>query len=112
MIGRIYSEVYAILVALGEGYIDRIPSEMLDFIRKGQDANYTPDIDESKPLNKQNIQKETLATIAMLELNYWCNTDEEKAELLHLLEINEQKIKEVLESATCTRELLKLLKKK
>ena len=108
---KVYSEVYAVLVALGVGYIDRIPNDFLEFLRNQQDLSYKPEIDDNKALNEQNISKETLAMIAMLELEYWCNSDEEKAELLQLLGKNEQKLREVLESATCTRDLLRMLRK-
>ena len=108
----VYSEVYAVLTEFGEGYIDRIPDEMLNLIKSERDLNYKPQIDRNKALNEQDICKEALATIAMLELNYWCNSEEEKSGLLKILEKNEQQIKETLNSVAGTRELLKWLKRK
>ena len=86
-------------------------NQLLDFIDKERDINYEPIIDENKPLNEQNILKESRAMIAMLELDYWCETDEEIAELLRVLQTNEQELKELLENITSTRELMELLKK-
>jgi len=108
---QVYSEVYAILIALGDEYIQKTPPDIFDFVANNRDKNHVIEIDENLPLEEQNLSKETISFIAMLKLDYWCQTDEEKAELLSLLETNEEKIKEVLAYATSTREMMRLLRK-
>jgi mannitol/fructose-specific phosphotransferase system IIA component (Ntr-type) len=49
--------------------------------------------------------------IAMLKLNYWCKTEEEKMELASLLDANEEAFRKQLKSSTNARELLGLLKR-
>ena len=109
---KIYSEVYAILSTFSVDYIERIPEELLTFIETKRDLIYTPTIAEDKPLNEQAVEKETVAFIAMLKLNYWCDSEKEKAEFLSILETNEEEFQKCLESATSTREFLQLIRNK
>lgn len=104
------SEVHAVVMSSGKEYVDLIPTDVLDFIVKNKDNNYTAIIDENKALDQQGFEQETIAMIAMLKLNYWCRTEQEKAELLAHLETNEQELKEQLGSSKSARELLRMLK--
>ena len=47
-------------------------------------------------MNEQKLQKETIDILAMLTLNYWCNSEEEKAELTSMYSDNELKYQEEL----------------
>ena len=107
---RLYSEVYAVLSALGGDFVTQIPIDVITLISNERDLNYNPIIDESKGLHEQELGKETIAFIAMLKLNYWCESDEEKQELLDLLDTNEEKLKALLRSITNTRKLLAMLR--
>ena len=64
--------------------------EAIKFIKEEKDNNYKPNINPELPLEEQNILPETIDILALLKLNYWCN-EEEKKELLELLNKNEQK---------------------
>ena len=108
---KVYSEIYAVLLALGDEYIEPIPDGFFSFIATERDMDYVPHIDENKVLHEQGLTDETVAMIAMLKLDYWCKTDGEKAELLRVLKTNEEEISMLLENAASTRELMKLLKK-
>ena len=107
---QVYSEGYAVILALGEDYINRLPNDVFEFIKNKSHAVDMPSIDENKALDEQGLSKEALAMIAMLKLEYWCETPEEKTELLQYLETNEEKIKETLMQNASTRELLKLFR--
>ena len=77
--------------------LDLIDSEMknkgsanfIKFIKEEKDNNYKPNINPELPLEEQNILPETIDILALLKLNYWCN-EEEKKELLKVLNKNEQ----------------------
>ena len=107
-----YSEMYATLLALGEGYISRIPQDVFEFIKSNSDESLMPKIDETKGFDEQGFSKDTIAMIAWLRLEFLCDSEEEKGELLDYLQTNKEKLKEVLMKTTSARELLKLLHKK
>lgn len=86
---EIYSEVYQVLNLLGNEYIDKLPKSLLNMLKEKRDINYNPQYIEDIPLNKQNIKKETLAVLALLHLNYWCENEKEKLELKQVLKNNE-----------------------
>jgi len=111
MIGKhIYSEAYAVILALGEDYINRIPEDVWEFIKEQSDEHLMPFIDSSKGLSEQGLSKKGLAMIAMLRINYLCNSEEEKANFLNYLETNEYELNKILMSTSSMREILKLIK--
>lgn len=85
---KAYSEVYEIVNMLEKEYLDRIPEKVLDFFDEARDKEYKPIIDVNKPLNKQNIQRDTMILLAILDLNYWCDSEEEKQEILDMFNRN------------------------
>ena len=109
---HIYSEVYAVLTTLGDNYLRKTPEEFLDFIVNNRDQNYDIKIEESVSLEEQNLSEETIAIIAMLKLDYWCENDGEKAELRAILDMNEQKANGQSLSRESKEAWLKLLKHK
>ena len=90
---QIYTQVYAVLSFLNDTYIKRIPRQVLDLIEKNRDRNYLFTVDKNIPLEQQNLSEEAIAMLAYLKLNYWCNTKEEKEQLLSLFEENSKKEK-------------------
>ena len=93
---EIYSEVYQVLNLLGNEYIDKLPNSLLNMLKEKRNINYNPQYIEDIPLNKQNIRKETLAIIALLHLNYWCDNEKEKLELKQILKNNEDRYQQEL----------------
>lgn len=91
---EIYSEVYQVLNLLGDEYINKLPRSLYNMIKEKRDINYIPQYTEDLPLNQQNIQKNTLAIITLLHLNYWCEDDNEKYEIKRILKENENKYQE------------------
>lgn len=89
----VYTEVSVILLLMNQKYINRIPREVLTFINEQKLDNYETNIVADKPLRDQNIQRKTLAFLAFLDLNYWCN-EEEKQKLVKMYEKNKNVISE------------------
>jgi hypothetical protein len=56
---KMCSEVYAIIMASGEEYVDLVPDDFFFFFENERDPDYTPIIDHSRPLNEQGFAKET-----------------------------------------------------
>lgn len=86
---EMYSELYSILNMLGEKYIAKIPRTLMNIIEEEKNPEYNPIYDANIKLSEQNIKRETISMIALFHLNYWCDTQEEKAELKKLFKNNE-----------------------
>lgn len=79
---KIYSEVYALIQLAGKDYQDMLPDKVKKSIDIKRDKGYAPEYSIDIPLEKQNIQKDTLAILANIEYNYWCKTENEKKEFI------------------------------
>lgn len=88
---EIYSEVYQVLNLLGNGYIDKLPTSLINMLKEKREINYNPQYTDDIPLNEQNIKKETISIIVLLYLNYWCKDDNEISEVKNILKENENK---------------------
>ena len=112
MMEKVLSEVYNIVLALGTLFRVRIPDDVWAIIEEQRDKSYNPHVDENKALNEQEMSLDAITFIAMLHRDYWCDSEEEREELLKLLEENEERLNEKLLNSASTRELMKLLRKK
>lgn len=109
---QVYAEVYAVLSALGGEYIRKIPQNILNTIAEKRDKQYEKKIDESRPLDEQSLLPETIAMLASLKIDYWCETEEEKQKLQSLLHLNEEKKLEMPLSADSKKTWIEMLKNK
>ena len=78
----VYAEIDAILNLMDEKYTNKIPQKLKNIFKEEKSLDYKPVIDTKKALNEQKLQKGTLVILAMLCLNYWCDSEEEKQELI------------------------------
>ena len=86
---KAFSEVDMILDLIDSEMKNKVSANFIKFIKEEKDNNYKPNINPELPLEAQNILPETIDILALLKLNYWCN-EEEKKELLKVLNKNEQ----------------------
>ena len=93
---RAYSEVDKILSFMEIEYVEKVPKKLRETFKNVKLKDYNPDIDKNIPLNEQNLERKTYAILAMLDLNYWCNSEEEKQELLKAYSNNDKKREEEL----------------
>lgn len=94
---KAYSETLEILKNLPQIYTKKIPTQVIDAFESEKLEDYKPIINSKKPIDKENLQKETLEVIAMLNYNYWCQDEETKARLYKMYSENEEKKQEELE---------------
>ena len=87
----VYAEIDAILNLMDEKYVNKIPEKLKNIFKEEKKFDYKPVIDTKKALNEQELQKGTLVILAMLCLNYWCDSEEEKQELIKAYSENERK---------------------
>ena len=86
---KAFSEVDMILDLIDSEMKNKVSANFIKFIKEEKDNNYKPNINPELPVEEQNILPETIDILALLKLNYWCN-EEEKKELLKVLNKNEQ----------------------
>ena len=91
-LSKAYAEVLLILSYMEQKYADMIPKKLLELFNEEKDQNYQPDINPKISLAEQNLQRKTLALLAMLNLNYWCKDESEKQEMLKMYAKNDKKI--------------------
>ena len=91
-----YSEVDAILELLEDEYVEKVPKKIREFFEEEKDENYVPIIKADISLLEQNLKRETFSILTILELNYWCNSQQEKQELLQELKENEEEYQKEL----------------
>ena len=69
---KAYSEVVEILKLIDdEKRIEKIPFEVIELIKRNSDPEYRPRIDKEKPLEDQNLKKETYSIIGWIANKYW-----------------------------------------
>ncbi len=88
-----YSEVLDIINLMEEKYKNKIPNSVLQIFKDEKKENYNPVINIEESFLNQNLQRETLVILAILNLNYWCENEQEKIDLLKEYAEND-KIKE------------------
>ena len=65
-----------------EEYVNKVPQKLRDLFKMEKEDNFSVNINIDKPLENQNLQKDTLTILAILYINYWSESDEEKQELI------------------------------
>lgn len=77
-----YVEVIEILKHMDQKYVEKIPQKLKDFFEKNCSKDYVFNLNIDKPLIEQNLKTKTLAILGMLNVNYWCESEELKQKLL------------------------------
>ena len=91
-----YSEIDEFLDLLTEEEKNQIPSKLREYFKKEKDSEYHKGINPNIPIKDQNLKSETLALIALLNLQYWCKDEAEKERLKQIYADNEKKYQEEL----------------
>ena len=92
---RAYTEVNCLLEYLPKSYIDKLPKNLIELIKKQSNKQYNINIDSNKSLLEQNFSKKTKDLIAVIKYNYW-STEEEKKQLKKIFYENEKQYQEEL----------------
>ena len=89
-----YSEIDTFLNLIDEESRNKKPKKLREFFKREKDSNYIKEINPNISVKEQNLKKETLSIIAFLNLQYWCEDEEEKQRLINIYKENEAKYKE------------------
>ena len=89
-LAKAYTEVDKILSFMETQYVEKIPIKLRELFKNEKLKNYDPIIKKEIPLNEQKLEKKTYAILAMLDLKYWCDNEEEKQELIRAYSNNDK----------------------
>ncbi len=92
-----YAEILEILDYMEEEYVSKVPKKLIKVITENASETYERHLDANVPLEEQQISEKTTALLAMLMLNYWCESPEQKQELTDMFNENERKYQEELQ---------------
>ena len=82
-------EVDEILMHLSKSEYEKIPKEILQNIKENKDKNYLWKFDKSKKLGEQDINRDTIALLAYINMNYLLD-EKQKSFMKTIYQINEQ----------------------
>lgn len=102
-----YSEVDEFLELLSDEQINKIPQKLREFFKEEKDQNYKKGINPESPIKNQDLKEETLGIIALLNLQYWCENENEKQRLKEVYAQNEEEYQKVLQEKYSTDNLFK-----
>lgn len=91
-----YAELLEILSYMESEYTSKIPKKLMQVLQRNALTTYENHIDATKPLEEQKISQKTAALIGMLTLQYWCESEEQKQELINVFKENERVYQENL----------------
>ena len=91
-----YKQLITILNNMEPEYKEKIPKKLMKLFEENSAEDYEFHLDLTRPLQEQELNSKTLGILAMLNLNYWCETEEEKQELIKHYTENERKYQEEL----------------
>jgi len=93
-----YVEVIEILKHMDKEYTAKIPLELREFFERNASKEYKFNIDSKIPLEEYKLKDNTINILAMLNLNYWCESEQHKQELLKKYKENDLKYEQELKN--------------
>lgn len=86
-----YSEVYFVLEALGDTYKNKIPKRFVEFINENRKKDYIMEEITEENISELSVSRDALVILSLLNLNYWEEDENEKARLLEIYKLNDEK---------------------
>lgn len=102
-----YSEVDEFLGLISNENRNKIPKRLRQFFKEEKDINYIKKINPNVPIKNQELKEETLGIIALLNLQYWCDDENEKKRLKEVYAKNEKLYQEHLQAQFNPNEIFK-----
>lgn len=92
-----YAEIDSFIDLLDEYNKNKIPEKLREYFKNEKDKKYIKKINPNQSIQSQNLKEETLALIAMLNLQYWCENEDEKERLKKIYAQNEKKYQDMIQ---------------
>ncbi len=90
------AEVLHYLKGIRQEDINKIPKTFIQYLRENASKDYKCKFDFTKPLKELELLDETREIIVRICYNYWCVTEEQKAQYLKIINQNEKRYQEEL----------------
>ena len=87
-----YSEVLDVIDNMEEKYKELLPEKLIHFLNENENSEYQKHVIPNIPLSKQNISKDAITILAMINLKYWVKDEKHKAELIEKYKMNNNEI--------------------
>lgn len=88
---KAYYEVLTVLKYLPIYYTNMIPKRILSMFESQKEENKEFIIDLKNPINKENLSKQSIEIIAMINYEYWCKDENKTQKLYDIYSSNEIK---------------------
>lgn len=92
-----YAEIDSFIDLLDEYNKNKIPEKLREYFKNEKDEKYIKKINPNQSIQSQNLKEETLALIAMLNLQYWCENEDEKERMKKIYAQNEKKYQDMIQ---------------
>ena len=87
---KAYREVLYLLQGVEQSYIDKIPPKLLRLMEENADKQYECTFDYYTEWSKLDLMTETLNVLAMLYVNYWYESEEDRQQFIWQLKENDR----------------------
>ena len=87
-----YSEVLDVIDNMEEKYKDLLPEKLIQFLNEIENFEYQKHVIPNISLSKQNISKDAITILAIINLKYWVKDENHKAELIEKYKMNNNEI--------------------
>ncbi len=91
-----FAEVLELLSFMDEESVSKIPKKLISLFETHASKSYQKHLSPELPLEDQNISEKTVSYLGVLCLNYWCDSEEEKQDMLNQVRQNDLRKEEEL----------------
>ena len=84
-----FAELLELISFLDEESKNKIPQKLISIFEANALKTYENHLSPELPLEEQNISEKTISYLGVICLNYWCNSEEEKQDLLNKVREND-----------------------
>lgn len=91
-----FAEILELLSFMDEESVSKIPKKLMALFENNASKSYQKHLSPDLPLEEQNISEKTVSYLGVLCLNYWCDSEEEKQDMLTQIRQNDIRKEEEL----------------
>lgn len=87
-----YSEVLDVIDNMEVKYKELLSKKLIQFLNENANSEYQKHVTPNISLSEQNISKNAITILAMINLKYWVKGEKHKAELIEKYKMNNNEI--------------------
>ena len=91
-----FAELLEFLSYMNKTDVDKIPQKLIDIFQNYALPTYEKHLNPTMPFDQKKLSPKTVSYLGVLCINYWCENEDEKQELLHQAHLNDLKREEEL----------------